>query len=246
MMGSRLRAFLTVLILFSLVSMLPFEKSLKVGQVAGAQCQITQTSQGVSDRISLGVDKRIELLTAVQLFTNWTKTGIWKQSYPYKEDMLEHFGNFSDHRAVAICENLIASGFSYDAPVGFMMHLSDPPELNVVIPFSEYHIMRAKWAGGKEFLEEFVEALRSFCSESNFDEFWDSHQDFYDSVERRAYASIPLESTVKALEDYFGAEQHAYRVTLAPLFLGNYAYWIKVSDSFDIYAFLCPMRIAGS
>jgi len=205
--------------------------------------QIIESIEADFEKHSIKVDKRIELLTAVQLFTNWTETGIRKESYEYKEDMSDFFEPHSGHKAVALCDKLISSGFSYDAPVGFMMHLSDPPELNVVIPFSEYHIMRAKWAGGKEFLEEFVEALRSFCSESNFDEFWDSHQDFYDNVERRAYASIPLESTVKALEDYFGVEQHAYRVTLAPLFLGNYGYQIKVNDSFDIYAFLGPQKI---
>ena len=154
--------------------------------------------------------------------------------------MLDFFNSFSSHKAVTLCEKLIRSGFSYDAPVSFMLYLSDPPELNVTIPFSEYHIGRA---GGKAILEEFVEALRSFYIQSNFEKFWDSHQEFYHNVEERANASIPLESIVEILEDYFGIEQHGYYVILAPLFWGNYGPRIKVNDSFDIYAVLCPITI---
>ena len=113
------------------------------------------------------VDKRIELLAAVQLFTSWRETGIIAGDLPYKQDMLDYFGSFSSHRAVTLCEDLTQAYFNYDAPVGFMMHLSDPPQLEVVVPFSEYHIARA---GGADILEEFVEALRSFWWESDFEE----------------------------------------------------------------------------
>jgi len=202
-----------------------------------------QTMESVEadlEKYSMRVDKRIELLTAVQLFTSWRERGLWPLSYPYKEDMLEFFETFSNHEAVTLCEMLISSGFSYDAPVGFMMCLSDPPDLDVVMPFSEYHINRA---GGAAILEEFVEALRSFCLESGFEDFWNGHQDFYVDVESRAHNDIPLESTIKALEDYFGVEQHGYHVVLAPLFVGNYGHWIEVSDSSIIYAFLGPQKI---
>jgi len=40
-----------------------------------------------SDRCSIKVDKRIEFLTAVQIFTIWNGIGIWSDSYHYKEDM---------------------------------------------------------------------------------------------------------------------------------------------------------------
>ena len=205
--------------------------------------QISESMRTNFEKYSVGIDKRIELLAAVQLFTNWTETGIWKQTYPYKEDMLRYFQPYSDHKAVTLCEELITSGFSYDAPVAFMVHLSDPPELNVVTPFSEYLVNRA---GDKAILEEFVEALRSFYMESDFEDFWHSHRDFYDDVETRARDYLSLESIVEALEDYFGVKQHGYHVILAPVFLGFYGARTEVNDSLDIYAVLGPIRIEGS
>ena len=232
--------FFPVLMLCSLLSASVFFPMFQVESTREVRYQIMESVEADLEKYSMRVDKRIELLTAVQLFTSWRKTGLWGLSYPYKEDMLEFFETCSNHEAVTLCEKLISSGFSYGAPVSFMMCLSDPPELDVVIPFSEHHVSSA---GLTAILEEFVEALRSFCLESRFEDFWIGHQDFYANVERRAYNDIPLESTVKTLEDYFGTKQHAYHVILAPLRLGNYAYWIKVNDSSIIYAFLGPQKI---
>lgn len=203
---------LSVLMLCTLLSTSVFFPVFQVESTSEVRYQIMESVEDGFEKYSMRVDKRIELLTAVQLFTSWRKTGLWALSYPYKEDMLEFFKPYSSHKAVALCENLIQSGFAYNAPV--MMHLSDPPELEIVIPVSESHFYGGSSVAAA--LEEFAEALRSFYVESRFEEFWNSHQDFYDSVERRAYNDIPLESTVKTLEDYFGAKQHAYHVILAP------------------------------
>jgi len=191
-------------------------------------------------KCSIRVDKRIELLTAVQLFTSWRNIGIWKEDYPYKKAMIDFFNPYSEHKAVKLCEELIKRGFTFDAPVGFMMHFSEPPELEVVIPFSKYHISRA---GGEALLREFAKALKDFYHDSNFEEFWRRHLDFYRLIEEHASANIQLEKTVKMLEDFFGIEQKGYHVVLAPLFYGNYGYAIKVDDKQILYAFLGPFRV---
>ncbi len=192
-------------------------------------------------RYSMGVDKRIELLSAVQLFTSWIETGIWRENYQYKQDMLNYFQPYSNHEAVTICNELITQyGFSYDAPVELMFHLSNPPELEIVVPFSEYLISRA---GNASILEDFVKALRSFCIESNFDDFWQSHHDFYSDVEERASINIDLKGTVQKLESYFKTQQHEYHVVLAPVFLGSYGPRVSANDSFNVYSVLSPMRI---
>jgi len=46
-----------------------------------------------------------------------------------------------------------------------MLHLSEPPELRVEVPFSEYHIRRA---GDVSALNEFVDTLRGFSREAKF------------------------------------------------------------------------------
>jgi len=192
-------------------------------------------------RYSIGVDKRIELLSAVQIFTSWREKGIWRYDYPYKQDMKNYFQQYSNHEAVIICEELISHGFSYDAPVGLMFYLSSPPELEIVVPFSGYLISRA---GNVKILEDFVNALRDFYVVSNFDGFWQSHHDFYNDVEERASRNIDLSGTVQKLENYFGTQQHEYHVILAPVFWGNYGPRVKVNGSYDVFSVLCPMSIA--
>jgi len=193
-----------------------------------------------SDRCSIKVDKRIELLTAVQLFTIWSGIGIWRDSYHYKEDMVRFFQPYSKHDATTICEKLIKSDFCFDAPVGLMMHLSEPPELEVETPFSEYHVRRA---GGTSALNEFVDALRRFSMESEFEEFWDEHLDFYGRVEGAAQSSMPLDNIVEALEGFFGERQRGYHVVLAPVFLGNYGHTLELGNERVVYSFLCPMEV---
>lgn len=218
---------------------------LQASQAVGRAHYLTSPDNASDSKWSIKVDKRLELLTAVQLFTDWANTGIWKQNYTYKNDMMDFFKPYSGHQAMTIFSTLLESGFSYDAPVGFMMHLSDPPELMIIEPFSEYLINRASNAGGISVLEQFTEALRSFALESSFEEFWASHQLFYSYIERTASTSIPLENTVRTLEEYFGISQHGYYVALAPLFLGSYGYHMEANGSLTIYAMLGPQSVAG-
>jgi len=243
------RNLLLALMLWGLLSSSIFPTILAVGETREVQDQISENVEVDLKHSSyihpIVVDKRIELLTAVQLFTSWTETGMQNKSYQYNEDMLDFFEPQSNHKAVTLCENLIQSGFAYNAPV--MMHLSDPPELRVVTPFSEIQSKTIQTsidrAGGTAILEEFVDALRSFYQQSDFEEFWDSHQGFYHDIESRAYNDIPLESTIVTLEDYFGAKQHGYHIILAPLFISAYGYRIEANGTFEVYAFHGPTEI---
>ena len=234
---------LVIALLFSILFFSSTRSAMtRVKNAKGTQRQIPEDMIAESRPCYIRIDKRLELLSAVQLFTSWRDIGILVGDLPYKQDMLDYFGPFSGHRAVTLCEELIQFSFTYDAPVGFMMHLSDPPKLEVVVPFSEYHIARA---GGAEVLEEFVRALRSFCWESNFEEFWDSHRDFYYEIERRALVDVPLESVVETSEDYFGTKQHGYYCFLTPVSSEGYGYRIEVDGSFDVYTFIGPSGTDG-
>ena len=191
---------------------------------------------------TINVDKRMELLSAVQILTSWRDTGIWRENYTYKQDMLDYFTPYSNLTAVVMCEELIEQDFSFDAPVNLMLHLSDPPELDIVVPFSDYLVSRA---GNDTILEDFVRALREFYTVTNFENFWQSHLSFYSDVEERASTDIDLLGTVQKLENYFGTQQHGYHVVLAPVFLGSYGPRVKVNGSLDVYSVLSPIRTTG-
>jgi len=118
------RDLLLALLFFILSSSSKFPMMLGAEEAEGIPCVTSEDMNAGSGTCFIKVDKRIELLTAVQLFTSWRETGIFTENYACKRDMLDFLDSCKDHKAADLCEGLITFGFSYDAPVGFMMRLS--------------------------------------------------------------------------------------------------------------------------
>ena len=128
-------------------------------------------------------------------------------------------------------------------------------------PFSKYLIRRASSAphlspsfhkyilskcptrrvGGVEVLKEFAEVLREFYYDSNFEDFWSSHLDFYRKVEENANERIKLNKIVNVLEEYFGIKKREYHVVL--LLLSKHSYGYRINHSI-VYSFIDPTRIS--
>ena len=190
----------------------------------------------MSVQVSLRVDERIELLYSVLIFTSWRKVGVWRGECFYKDDMLNFFKPYNDHSSVRFCEELIRSGFAFDAMHGFMMHLS-VPGFEVSIPFPKDLTERVRDVG---VLMEFAEALKTFYLDSDFMEFWSSHTGFYRVMEENSRRYIKPVEMVRILEDYFGAKKESYRIILLPLSRFSYGYCI---DDLTAYAFIAPTGI---
>ena len=128
------KSFLLLFALWSLISSSVLTMILGVEGVAGTRYRVSENSHSdfEASRISpMRVDKRIELLSAVQILTSLIETGIQEQSYQYKEDMLDFFEPFNRHKAVSLCEDFVQSGFVQNMFLGVMIHLSDPPALQI-------------------------------------------------------------------------------------------------------------------
>jgi len=80
--------------------------------------------------INIRVDSRAELLSIIQLFTSWSKLILIEEDYFYKREALRWFKPYGGHRAIKLCEYLMELG-CLCMPVGFMTHLTEPPELKI-------------------------------------------------------------------------------------------------------------------
>lgn len=201
---------------------------------------------GIRAKVRISIDPRLELLAIVQLYSPWLDArGILKGCI-YMDEALNRFDKWKDHKAVNTLRQLINRGFGFDAPVGLMVYLSNPPELKETTEFSQYLIGRA---GGKEYLEEFVQALRDFALESEFMEFYLSHESFYDDVMRRSNLKEGqsqwnnIQQIADVLEDFFGMHKSRYHVILTPLIYGNYGHWIETDEGVEVFAFVCSTKI---
>lgn len=199
-----------------------------------------QTIQPIEQNVGklhISIDPRMELLSSIQILSNYKL--IDRNSY-YSKEIQNYFGSYSDLKAVAITDDALNNnGFSYDAPVTFMLHLSQVPDLKTQIPFSDYLIKRA---GNKWNLETYRKSMAQFAKESDFEKFWASKAEFYKQVLNTTVADINGEDLIKVVEDYFNEKQNSYHIIIAPLFNGhNYGPKVESSkDQYDIYSCTTP------
>ncbi|HVP35386.1 MAG TPA: DUF4932 domain-containing protein, partial [Terriglobales bacterium] len=170
-----------------------------------------------SHSLNITVDPRIELLAVVQFLSGYgERTGrITRFDFPYKDDVSEYFSAYKNHPAVKLFEEMSISGFSLDAPPDAMLHLSNPPELALQVPFTRYLKRRA---GGEEKLERLVQELRDFAQKTNFMSFFESHRGTYSKIVSDTYGKMQGVDFISTLENYYGMKQLCYNIILDPLF----------------------------
>lgn len=185
------------------------------------------------DRINISVDPRLELLASVELNSGFYN--IVDYNMEYKNDMRRYFGKFKNHGVIKIFRKLSKDGLYVDIPPHFMIHLSEVPELKVEYIIDEEIIKL--FTKDQETTTLFLEELRNYAVQSNFQEFFIKHYDFYQEKINDAKRIIANYDYVKDIEDYYGFSQNSYNIILSPLFEGNYGLRLPVEDyKYDLYA----------
>jgi hypothetical protein len=194
-------------------------------------------------RIFVKIDPRVELLSIVISMTDWGEKYHTRLQFAYRDEVKAWFSPYREHEAVKMASQLINSGFNFDAPMGFILYHSSPPELKQLQPYSEYHITRA--GGDKKRLEEFAESLRKFAHDAKFEEFWKNHRDFYSEIEAEIKPAISDKGIAEKLEHYYGVKQNRYVMIPAPLIMdGGYGPSIRAENGkLDIYEIFGPGNV---
>jgi hypothetical protein len=193
--------------------------------------------------LNITIDPRIELLAAVQSFSDYGDklSLLTSLDFDYKNDLLETFKPFAGHEAVKLFQEMSHGGFAFDAPPTVMLHLGTPPELDIEIPLTDYLVGRA---GGREKLMRFIELLRDFADRSRFIDFFQKNKGFYDETVQSVNDNFKDIDFIGVLEEYYGQKQHSYNIVLAPMFKGNYGPRINRKDgTSDIFNIVSPRRI---
>jgi hypothetical protein len=182
-------------------------------------------------KLHISIDPRMELLSVIQILSDYK---IINRKTPYSNEIISYFSAFSTHDAVLLTNDLFKKGFSYDAPVGFMLHQSQVPELKQQVEYSDYLVNRAD---GKHNLDNYRKAIEQFAKESNFEKFWESHEDFYKNIIELSTNNIDNADLISKIEEYFNEKQNSYNIIICPSFKGNYGPRIpSKKDNFDIYS----------
>ena len=210
-----------------------FILSLNQGLINGANIEPVERAVG---KLNISIDPRVEILVTIQLLSNYP---LPNRNFPHNQDILKYFEPFSSHEAVTLTDSLRRThGFSYDAPVAYMMYLTQLPELEQLFAYSDYLLGRS---GRGDNLERYRKSIKQFAEISNFEAFWNSKIPFYKQILVVTIADMGVIDLVKTMEDYFNETRETYNVIIAPAFGGNghgYASNIPATEGNIVYAFI--------
>lgn len=186
--------------------------------------------------IKISVDSRIELLTVVQymVFGSWRMS---KYDTTYANEVEEKFYPYWKHPILNQYWSMHYYGdFVNNVPHDLMLHLSEPPELEVRIPIPKEMVKRA---GGEKTLNDFLDMLRDFAKKTKFMDFFEDHRELYETNVAAVTKEIEKEDYVGLLEGYYGASTNGYAIILGILM---YEGGFGVSCGGIMYAILGPCR----
>ncbi len=209
---------------------------------------------GAKDKISIGVDPRIELYAVVLYLSDFrglkNEQGVIEArvvtdlDFSYKREIDRRFSSCKGHEAVEIYNEMAARGlFRFGHPPSVMLHLSNPPLLEEKIRIDDFLV---KMAGSRAKLNEFVHGMRLFARDVNFMDFFKGHESAYSQLASDYRRNMEWDY-VKDLEDYYGYGQDSYHLILAPLFHpGGFGPRIKTPEGhYQAYAVIGSKGVTG-
>jgi hypothetical protein len=199
----------------------------------------TKIISGLDRAMGVEVNPNTELLSIVLSMTSWGQRFPPVRvilGYKYQDEIEQYFSKFKIHPAVTIAQQLTDSGFTYDAPVNFVLHFGPPPKMEKLYPYDDYLVGRAR---GASILDSFADALRGFAEASRFMDFYNSHADLYNSI-LSAYKDLDMRTLVYTLERFYGDQKRGYQIIVGasmPRAGGGYGATIQ-TDKGDICYFV--------
>jgi len=192
----------------------------------------------VSESIVFEIDPRIELLSGVQAHTSWAAGSRGPGNTPdrYNLALATFFEPYKKHPAVRWSNSLTRSGFSYDAPPGFVLSTSgNSAMLPPAEGWSDYLAKRAGFILGGLRLNNFAAELSALYTASNFNVFLRNHADDYQKWLQAAASSFDWERLGAWMDAFYGKLElpTLYHYVLAPAMFpgGGYGFFNVEKDS---------------
>ncbi len=177
----------------------------------------------IHNQVTVGVSPEIELISIVQSISKYpTLLGflMTQDSFEYKTDVINHFKPYRDHPAVLMFNSLslIPGGLNYSAPSNIMLYTDKSLHLREDIELDDFVISRA---GGKDTLRVFLNLLADFAIQSSFNEFFETHRDFYLELVDNTISNLGSTNYIAEVEEFYGKKQKSYNIILVSLYNGN-------------------------
>lgn len=191
------------------------------------------------------VDKRVELICIAARLADFEEyNNEYNKSYVH--DIHQYFDGFKDHPLIKYMKQMReANGIGYDAVVSMAVHLKPPPALKPVVNFNDS--IPDKRYGTRADALKFATLIRDFYNDTNFEHFFNAHQDTYKSVVER-FSPVFNKFDAQWFSKYYGlAPKGSFNIIIG-VGMGGNNYGPKVifpNDVETIYAIMGTWRFDG-
>lgn len=197
------------------------------------------------DKINVQVDKRIELLFIMLSLTDYPKKYQHarlvanyetypflcenNKTYPYFEDIKNHFKDYKNHPAISVLNKIVNGklNFSYDAPVALFLNLDKDYNFQ---GFNEYPFVNILHKSPE--ILEFLSKVKDFVNDTNFENFYEQHKEFYQSELDKFHRIVPYEQILSWMKEFFKDDLAAYEfnINLSPL-MGYHGFGDRIKNA---------------
>ena len=193
--------------------------------------------------LQVAVDPRTELLTTVQLLSG--EVALTRYQSPYLYELYRYFFPFRQHPAVRLLRALMAEHPWPDLYHYLVLCLSNPPELAWQLQLAgtaEENLL------GGQAMEHWVNALRNFADQSQFERFFAQQTPFYYHLVEQVGKKLKGEDLLGPLEEYYGMELREYHLVLSPLLhRGGFGPRLPIGEGeYQGYSIVGPDGMTGS
>jgi len=157
-------------------------------------------SQNTNLFLEMSIDERVELTSIV--FRLAGSNAYNSNSFPkYEERIDKYFSKYKHHKLINyVKNNLLKHSIDYDAVMFMAIHITEPPEMKEIIPFSD-KIPDYRWneKRGKKFLI----LLNQFYTDTKFKVFFEENKDLY-KITKERFNEILKKIDIGWYEKFYG------------------------------------------
>ncbi len=197
---------------------------------------------GQQRKLTVTIDERIELLTTVQLLSNYH--WLTKADLDYKKDVYTVFDKFKNHQAVLFYKSISDRFYGYN-PILLMCHY-ELPGFEKVGVFNPEDSIALNYKINKDTLDTFVRLLKDFYTTTDFHAFFIAHQQYYDSIAEPIVTEANRMDYTGIIENHYGQKNAAYKIVLSPLQMdAGFGPMIQSNNGNILYAIVGPDYNSG-
>jgi len=153
--------------------------------------------------IEITVDRRTELLGILLLISDYKKDfGFLIEecgNKDYREKIFKNFSQIKDEKAIQLLNQIFEElNFRYDAPVSLFLQLNDDFTYDKL---DEYPFKTR--LNKSQLVLDFLNELPGFAKTINFEEYYNSNQNFYQEIVEETNEKIDIEGVLSFIENFY-------------------------------------------